>query len=212
MHPQLVDLGEASLAGSGQRIDVPVGSTFVSITITAVSDRAGATDPGASAVGFAELGLGAHREVVRLPTDTTTVAPTTPLAIALTRLRTDPLNRWRSDPEAQIIREFALGSARSFTAQFVIRRNARTTDDVLNHLAGVDTATSNRRLTGDPQSTAAHAVDGDQATAWTIAVLQCDRLGVDGAPRRFAADVVCDAEPEHGSVAQHDQQSRRDHR
>ena len=38
---------------------------------------------------------------------------------------------------------------------------------MLNRLAGVDTATSNRRLEGDPGSTAAHAFDGDTATAWT---------------------------------------------
>ena len=29
-----------------------------------------------------------------------------PLAIVLTRLRTDPLDRWRSDPEPRMIREF----------------------------------------------------------------------------------------------------------
>ena len=48
-----------------------------------------------------------------------------------------------------------------------LRRNDRAADDVLNRLAGVATATSNRRLTGDPQSTGAHAIDGDATTAWT---------------------------------------------
>ncbi len=38
---------------------------------------------------------------------------------------------------------------------------------MLNTLAGVQTATANRRLTGDPRSTAAEAIDGDPATAWT---------------------------------------------
>ncbi|MDP9464784.1 MAG: DUF3367 domain-containing protein [Actinomycetota bacterium] len=164
---RFVDLDATSLQAGGQRIDVPTGSTFVRITITAVAARPAGTDPGASAVGFAELGLGRHREVVRVPSDTSGVVPATPLAIVLTRLRTDPLNRWRSDPEPRIIREFALASDRRFTTQFVLRRNARASDEVLNRLAGVDTATSNRRLIGDPQSTAAHAVDGDRATAWT---------------------------------------------
>ena len=49
---------------AGQRIEVPAGATFVRITITRSPTRPGATDPGPSAVGFAELGLGAHTEVV----------------------------------------------------------------------------------------------------------------------------------------------------
>ncbi len=163
----VVELDDRSLTGSGQPIDVPSGATFVAITITAVAPRPGATDPGPSAVGFAELGLGAHTEVVSLPRDTTGISPATPLAIVLTRLRTDPLNRWRSDPEPRTIREFALASDRDLAATFTLRRNDRASDEVLNHLAGIETATSNRRLTGDPGSTAAHAIDGDPTTAWT---------------------------------------------
>jgi arabinofuranan 3-O-arabinosyltransferase len=165
--PQLVELDDSSLRDAGQRIEVPPGSTFVGITIMSVAARPDGTDPGPSAVGFAELGLGAHREVVTVPSDTTGVPDSTPLAIALTRLRTDPLNRWRSDPEPQLLRQFTLGSARDFDATLTIRRNARADDETLNRLAGVDTATSNRRLTGDPRSTAVHAVDGDTTTAWT---------------------------------------------
>ena len=54
------DLDDASLPGTGQPIDVPAGATSVRITITGVAPRPGGTDPGPSAVGFAELGLGAH--------------------------------------------------------------------------------------------------------------------------------------------------------
>lgn len=164
---QTIELGDASLSGSGQRVEVPPGSTFAKITIVGVATTPNGTDPGASAVGFAELGLGSHGEVVRLPGDATAVASTTPLALVLTRLRTDPLNRWRSDPERQIVREFTLESDRQFTGQFVLRRNGRASDEVLNQLDGLVAATSNRRLTGDPGSTAAHAVDGDPNTAWT---------------------------------------------
>ncbi|MEY2581742.1 MAG: arabinofuranan 3-O-arabinosyltransferase, partial [Ilumatobacteraceae bacterium] len=164
---QTVELDETSLTAGGQPIDVPAGATSVAITITAVADRSGATDPGPSAVGFAELGLGVHPEVVSLPTDTAVVPATTPLAIVLTRLRTDPLNRWRSDPEPSIIRQFTVGSERDLGARLTLRLNARASDEVLNQLAGTVTAVSNRRLTGDPQSTAVHAIDGDPATAWT---------------------------------------------
>jgi arabinofuranan 3-O-arabinosyltransferase len=165
--PQFVDLDASSLEGAGQRIEVPAGASFVRITITAVAARPGGSDPGGSAVGFADLGLGVHREVVSVPTDVAGVSASTPLAIVLTRLRTDPLDRWRSDPEPQLVRQFTVASDRDFGATLTLRRNARASDEVLNRLAGVTTATANRRLTGDPRSTAAHAIDGDPATAWT---------------------------------------------
>jgi arabinofuranan 3-O-arabinosyltransferase len=164
---RIVDLDDTSLAGDGQPIDVPLGSKFVKITIVAVADRPGATDPGPSAVGFAELGLGEHREVVTVPNDVTNVPPQTPLAIVLTRLRTDPLDRWRSDPEPTLIRSFDLSAQRTLAAQFSLRRDARAPDNVLDALAGVRTATSNRRLIGDPDAIASKAVDGDLSTAWT---------------------------------------------
>ena len=162
-----LQLDETSLTGTGQRVPVPAFATFVRVTITGLEARPDGTDPGPSAVGFAELGLGKHSEVVTLPADATSVSATTPLAIVLTRLRTDPLNRWRSDPEPQIIRDFTLGSDRDFSTRVTLRRDARATDDVLNRLAGVATATSNRRLTGDPKSAGVHAIDGDTTTAWT---------------------------------------------
>jgi arabinofuranan 3-O-arabinosyltransferase len=164
---QTLDLDETSLTGQGQRVDVPQGAGFVRITILGVTDRPGATDPGPSAVGFAELGLGAHPEVVSLPTDLTGVGADTPLAVVMTRLRSDPLDRWRSDPEPVLVREFRLDTARDFVASVTLHRDDRASDAVLNALAGIDTATADRRLTGDPGSTAAHAIDGDPATAWT---------------------------------------------
>ncbi len=66
-----------------------------------------------------------------------------------------------------MVREFTVGTDRSFAATFMFHRNGRATDEVLNGLTGVITATSNRRLTGDPQSTAERAIDGDTSTAWT---------------------------------------------
>jgi arabinofuranan 3-O-arabinosyltransferase len=71
---QVADLDDRSLSGTGQPIEAPAGATLVRITITGVVPRPGGTDPGPSAVGFAELGLGAHREVVSLPQDTTGVS------------------------------------------------------------------------------------------------------------------------------------------
>ncbi|MEY2554113.1 MAG: arabinofuranan 3-O-arabinosyltransferase, partial [Ilumatobacteraceae bacterium] len=164
---QVMALDDSSLQGSGQRVEVPVGAMFARITIEAVADRPDGTDPGPSAVGFAELGLGEHREVVKLPTNATNVSPQTPLALVLTRLRTDPLNRWRSDPEPTLMRAFTLGFDRSLTAVVTLRVDGRAADSVLEQLAGITTATSNRRLTGDPHATGAAAVDGDPNTSWT---------------------------------------------
>src|SRR5207342_15394 len=69
--------------------------------------------------------------------------------------------------EPRVVRQFTLGSGRDLSVSFILRRNDRASDVVLNGLAAVATAVSNRRLTGDPGSTAGHAIDGDPATAWT---------------------------------------------
>ena len=142
---QVVALDDSSLHGTGQRVDVPPGSTFARITITAVEARPGGTDPGPSAVGFAELGLGAHPEVVTVPSDTSGVSADTPLAIVLTRLRTDPLNRWRSDPEPRLVRQFTLSSARDFATTLTVRRNARASDECSTTWQG----SARRRRTAD---------------------------------------------------------------
>lgn len=165
--PHDVALDASSLQGEGQHVDVPDGARFVSITITGVIERPGATDPGPSAVGFAELGLGVHAEVVSMPNDVGAVPAGTPLAVVLTRLRTDPLDRWRSDPEPRLVRAFTVGEDQSLDATITLHRNDRAPDAVLNALAGVSAATANRRLTGDPDSVGARAVDGDVTTAWT---------------------------------------------
>jgi len=161
-----VQLDDSSLSGAGEPVDVPAGAKSAAITITAVGPRPGATDPGPSAVVFAELGLGAHTEVVSLPSDASEVAAGTPVTVVLTRLRTDPLNRWRSDPEPRLVRQFSLDSDRDVNTRITLRRNDRASDELLNGLSVQTTAVSNRRLTGDPNSTAVHAIDGDPASAW----------------------------------------------
>ena len=103
-----VTLDESSLTAPGQHVD-GLAHGPVSITITAVAPRPGGTDSGPSAVGFAELGLGPNREVVDVPTGVLDrVDPATPVSIVLTRERTDPLDRWRSDPEPAIVRRLSL--------------------------------------------------------------------------------------------------------
>ena len=159
-----VRLDGRSLVPPGEPVQVPPGVP-VTITITEVGDRAGGTDTGPSAVGFAELGVGTHAEVVRLPRYA--AAADVPLDVVLTRLRTDPLNRWRSDPEPTMVREFDLAGDRSFQGTVTLRLHARADDELLNAMEGISGPVANRRLVGDPQSRGAFAADDDPSTAWT---------------------------------------------
>ena len=162
-----VVLTEASLVAPGQEVTVPA-HTPLTISITGVGPRSGGTDPGPSAVGFAELGIGTHQEVVRLPVTSVAAAADSPLAVVLTRLRTDPTDRWRSDPEPTMERSFTLPAAHTFTATVTLHRNDRAPEGVLRTpLDKVGGATANRRLTGVPDARGQLASDGNADTAWT---------------------------------------------
>ncbi len=89
------------------------------------------------------------------------------MSLVLTRERTDPLDRWRSDPEPSMVRRLTLPRAMSTDAAVTLRLDRRATDDVLASLTGETAATSSKRLTGNPDATGWHAVDGNPATAWT---------------------------------------------
>jgi arabinofuranan 3-O-arabinosyltransferase len=162
--PFEVPLDDSSLTEPGQRVSLPTEGP-ISITITSVATNEGGTDPGPSAVGFAELGIGSHAEVVRLPRHD---APgSTARAVVLTRERTDPLDRWRSDPETAMNRSFSLSTDRSFTVAVQLRLAARARDELLNQLVGTTGPIADRRLTGDPWSRGVYAADGDVESAWT---------------------------------------------
>jgi arabinofuranan 3-O-arabinosyltransferase len=158
-----VALDATSMRPPGQHIGLPTSGP-VRITITGVGPREGGTDTGPSAVGFAELGIGTHDEVVRVPKFDT---GTGPLAVVLTRLRTDPLDRWRSDPETRLVRSFDTTGARTFDATITLHLNSRADDRTLNGLTGASGPVANRRLTGDPNARGLYAADGDPSTAWT---------------------------------------------
>ncbi len=158
-----VTLDDSSLVEPGQAMQLP-DSGPVTVTITGVGPRAGGTDTGASAVGFAELGLGTHTEVVHMPSFD---AGDAPLAVVMTRLRTDPMNRWRSDPEPTLVRSFDLAGDHSFTATVTLHRDDRADDTVLDALGGMSGPVADRRATGDPAARGIFAADGDLTTAWT---------------------------------------------
>lgn len=164
-----IALTEASRTGTGQPIDLEAPADWWTLEITDVSTPEAAAYPDQVAVGVAEVttALGPSQEVVRLPTDALGVAGTDdPVAIVLTRLRTDPLDRWRRDPERALVRSFTLGAPQAFAVDTTTRVDRRASDEVIADLYGVSTATSTGRLAGDLASGGWAAVDGDDATAW----------------------------------------------
>ncbi|MEZ5272691.1 MAG: alpha-(1-_3)-arabinofuranosyltransferase family protein [Ilumatobacteraceae bacterium] len=165
--PVDVPLGPASLVAPGQQIELP-GQGEVTIEIAAVGTREGGTDSGPSAVGFAELGVGAHQEVVTLPAYPGGDLPAgTPLAVVLTRDRVDPLDRWRNDPETAIVRDVSLPSDADVAVTVTLRLDARADDATLDALTATTGAIADRRLTGDPGSRGVFATDESRDTAWT---------------------------------------------
>ena len=87
---------------------------------------------GLASVGFAEidLGVGPAAEVVRLPVDGSAEGDI-PIAWLMTRERVDPMDRWRSDPEPSLIREFATASDLVARPEYAVRVDARAPDTVL---------------------------------------------------------------------------------
>ncbi len=167
-------LDERSWSAPGQPVrvdDLATAGSALRIVITGVGDRPG-TDSGPSAVGFAELGPVAQ-EVVVVPGDALGATTTaTPLQIVLTRERTRPTNRWRSDPEPVLVREVSLPVPRDFALTVTLRLDARAADGVLAPwyaAAGrtIAAVTSSERLTGVVAATGWRAFDGDPTTSWT---------------------------------------------
>ncbi len=167
--PSVVALGDESLTPPGQPVPVP-GADRATITITEVADREGG-DTGASAVGFAELAdsqaVAPTEEWVRTPMVPTQLGDA-PTAVVLSRERTDPLNRWRSDPEPTLRRVVDLPAGSDFEASVTVQLDARADDQTIAEFAGYgEVTTSNERLTGSLASTGWLATDGAAATQWT---------------------------------------------
>jgi arabinofuranan 3-O-arabinosyltransferase len=173
--PVTVDLDERSFRDGGQRVDLPptTGPSTVRITIEDVVVPDPTLGPALAAVGFAEVGTGLAPtvEVVRPPADAVAalaaVGEETPVSFVLTRLRTRPTNRWRSDPEPALVREIELPGARSFDPGITVRLHQRASDDVLAELLGITGPRADRRLTGAAAAAGWAAADGDPTTAWT---------------------------------------------
>jgi arabinofuranan 3-O-arabinosyltransferase len=152
-------------------IALAAGITQLDVTITAVAGGEPLTGGAVQGVGFAEVvtGLEPTVEVVRPPVDALAeLTPSSPLTVALTRLRADPMDRWRDDPEAVLVREIDLHDERSFTPAIDVRLDARAGDAELAAAFGWPAAASTR-LTGSVANAGVSAIDGDPGTSWITA-------------------------------------------
>jgi arabinofuranan 3-O-arabinosyltransferase len=168
-------LGPASLTAEGQQIDF--GSrTFHDLEVSVEGTDRG----GASAVGFAEVGIPGVRlhETIRLPKDLLAAAGAQSLdhnlTVLLSRQRGSQSEFLRGDEEPTMDRELQLPQGRSFGVTGTARLDASAPDVVLDSLLGVPdataggvTASSSSHLEGDIAARARAAVDGNPATAWS---------------------------------------------
>ena len=161
-----VDLTAASRGTSGQQLRLRSPSTTVTITIAATAHAALFPGEGLDGVGFAEVsaGLGRTDEIVRVPS--AGVGAAQRLDIVLTRLRTRPTNRYRSDPEPSLARSFTLQEPRTADVSMSARIDQRADDATIADLFGWAGTTSTRRLTGVPAMGGWAATDANTGTAW----------------------------------------------
>jgi len=160
-----VAIDDRSKGPEGQPINVPLaGTNGIRLEIIAVSTGR------PSAVGFSEidLGLGATTEWIRTPSRVPELATDGQLDVVLSRLRSEPTDRWRDDPEPVLRRELPLPEeAVAVTAQVdvTLRLDPRAADtDIVTLVGGAAVATDH--LLGVPTARGHAAVDGDPATAW----------------------------------------------
>jgi arabinofuranan 3-O-arabinosyltransferase len=175
--PVSVQLDGRSLTGQGQRTEIEPtsGATTVRITIAATNDPQPPIGPAIGGVGFAEVdvGLGPTTEFIRPPLDALEAAASTPdspltgtpLTMVFTRLRIDPTDRWRSDPEPELRRRFELAREVATAVEVSLRLDQRATGVVLADLLG-EIVSDDGHLTGVPAARGAAAFDGDATTSW----------------------------------------------
>lgn len=180
----VVELDETSRSGDGQTIALPRHdpARVYEIELTDLSLGRQPSYGGVSAVGFAEVRMGAAEpveEYLRLPVALTDRLGADldrhDLAVVMTRERSNPQEPVREDPEAEMRRVVELAGARSFELEGAARLSAAVDGDVIDRLIGrtqtLDgvnvVASSSGALPGDITSIASFSSDGDPDTAWT---------------------------------------------
>lgn len=186
--PFTVELNEDSLATSGQRVTLPTElavASVIDIEISAVAERDPETldiSARTSAVGFSRVDVAADPtiEVVELAEHGWFDALSAPFdtTVVLTRLRSDPMNRERADPERRLIRRFDTASDGRYSIKVEIGIDPRSSDEELIRLTG-GRAVSSQRLRGSLNTTASAAFDADPTTAWVSPFAPAGALWID---------------------------------
>jgi len=155
--------------------------TFSSVEIEIRQTNVGlrARYDGLSGVGLAEVRLPgvAVDEVLRLPTNLLAAgrAEGRPVAIVMTRQRSNPSEPVRVDEETDLRRTFEVpGARREFAVRGTVRLSPTAPDEAIDEILGIPgstaggvTARSDSRLSGDLTARASAAIDGDPATRWS---------------------------------------------
>jgi arabinofuranan 3-O-arabinosyltransferase len=175
----LTDASRDPQAG-GEVITFPA-TTFDHVEIEVVATNVGPRIryDGQSSVGFAEVGIDgvATIELVRPPTDLLDAVGADSLAHRLiylfSRLRSNPAEPVRGDPETAVRRLVTVPAGRSFSVAGEARISAFLPDERIDELLGLPaasaggvTARSSERLPGSVLHRASAALDGDPTTFW----------------------------------------------
>ena len=141
--------------------------------------------------GFAEVVIPGVKveEVVVLPTALADLLGArvgeVPLAVVLTRLRANPAEPLRDDPEPSLLRAFTLPAAVEVTITGAARLDPNADEDRLDALLGAGpdvwpvSARSTGRLAGDLDARASSTLDGDPTTAWQTPFSEVAGQGLD---------------------------------
>jgi arabinofuranan 3-O-arabinosyltransferase len=161
-------LDERSLTGTGQRIEVDgAADSTVDIVITGTSAPQPPIAAAIGAVGFAEieLGLAPTVEVIRVPTDATDAGSDNQTSYVFSRLRADAQDRFRSDPEPTLNRQFDVAADMTSNISVTLRVAPSASDQLLAALFD-ERGQASDHLAGTLTARGHAAADGDPATAW----------------------------------------------
>lgn len=173
-----VEMRDVSRTSTGQIIDLAQPSRTVSVRIDAIDWRAPATADLGPGVGFAEVvdPETTASEVLVLPQRLQSVSKASPASSYLfSRWRSDPLARWREDPEKTIERIFTTSQPMAFAPSVSARLHAHAADSLILQAIGwrvVDggfASGANGHLRGLPRWWGLSALDGNPSSVWWTA-------------------------------------------
>lgn len=160
-------LDDSSRSTPGQHIALATPGTTVDIRIDDTTPLAYGFSLG---VGFAEIldSSLVGPEVVR-PPDRFAPQDETPTVYAFTRLRSDPFDRFRLDPERSMTRRLTVPMS-TFGFEAEVRLSHRASDRTLAAALGIEAGHADERLHGGVRWWGPAAFDDDLTTAWRPSV------------------------------------------